>query len=138
MAAMEQIREMLNQVTGTARVETVYGEPREVSGKTVIPVARVMYGGGGGGGGGKMQESQQGSGGGGGVGVNVQPLGMLVITPDSERWVPVLDITRLAIAGSAVAITALVTVRAIFGGRHRRRWEERWARRHERHHRERD
>ncbi len=61
------------------------------------------------------------------MGMNVQPLGMLVITADEERWVPVLDITRIVIASSAVLITGLLTLRKIYGGgrkwRQRRRWE---------------
>ena len=137
MPAMDQIKVMLERVTTTTRVETVYGEPREVAGKTVIPVARVMFCGGGGGGGGKAQEGQEGSGGGGGMGVGVHPIGMYVITADAERWVPVVDVTRAVLACSAVLITGLVTLRAIFGGRHRRRWEERWARHHGGRHRER-
>jgi len=122
--ALDQVKEMLERVTRTANVETVYGQPREVGRKTLVPIARVMYAGGGGGGQGKAEEGREGGGGGGGLGVNVQPLGVLVITDEAERWVPVLDITRLAIAGSAVLITGLLTLRSIFG-RRRRRWE-RW------------
>ncbi len=46
--------------------------------------------------------------------MHVQPLGVLVITDDAERWVPILDVTRLALAGSAVLITGLLTLRAIY------------------------
>jgi hypothetical protein len=53
--------------------------------------------------------------------MNVQPLGVLVIDDNAERWVPILDVTRLVIAGSAVLITGLLTLRAIYGKR--RRWE---------------
>jgi uncharacterized spore protein YtfJ len=40
--ALERIKEMLESVTHSARVDTVYGESREVAGKTIIPIARVM------------------------------------------------------------------------------------------------
>ncbi len=66
--ALDQVKEMLERVTRTANVETVYGPPQEMNGKTIIPVARVMYAGGGGGGQGKVQEGQEGGGGGGGPG----------------------------------------------------------------------
>ncbi len=125
MAMMEQITQVLEKIASAARVETVYGEPREIAGKVIIPVARIAYGGGGGGGSGACgsEEGQQGSGGGGGLGVKVQPLGALVITENAERWVPVVDVTRVAIACSAVLITGLLTLRKVLVTR--RRWRER-------------
>ncbi|UCH35105.1 MAG: sporulation protein [Armatimonadota bacterium] len=117
--ALERVKEMLDQVAGTARVETAYGESREVAGKTIIPVARVSYGGGGGGQGrqGEAEQGQEGVGGGGGLGVNVQPLGCFIVTKESERWVPVVDVTRVAVAGSMVAVMLLWTIRKIAGSR---------------------
>lgn len=122
MAALEQVKEMMERVTGSARVETVYGEPREVAGKTIIPVARVMYGGGGGGGTGKAEQGQEGGGGGGGLGMGIHPLGIFVITDKEERWVPVIDITRMVIAGTVVLVTGLVTIRKAMLWRRQRRW----------------
>ena len=113
--ALERVKELLDQVARAARVETVYGDSREVAGKTIIPVARVSYGGGGGGGKGKANGDQEGLGGGGGLGVAVQPLGCFVVTDNGERWVPVLDVTRIALAGTAVAIVGLMTLRAFAG-----------------------
>jgi uncharacterized spore protein YtfJ len=110
---MERAKEMLEKITGAARVETVYGEPREVAGKTLIPVARVMYCGGGGGGQGRRESSGEGTGGGGGVGVSVQPLGMFVITAEKETWVPVVDVTRIVLTGCAVATVAILAIRKI-------------------------
>ena len=110
----EGIKELIDQVGRAARVESVFGESREIAGRTVIPVARVCYGGGGGGGEGKAEESkQQGCGGGGGLGVGVRPVGFLVVTEEAERWVPVLDVTRLAMAGAMVAGMALWTIKKI-------------------------
>ena len=117
--ALERVRDMLERAAQSARVETVYGEPREIGAKTIIPVARVMYGGGGGEGQGKRGEGEEGEGGGGGLGVNVQPLGVFVITETQERWVPVVDVTRVILSGSAVATFALLTVRQIVTRRRR-------------------
>ncbi len=111
--ALEQIRDMLRNIAETARVETVFGESREIAGRTVIPVARVMYFGGGGGGQGKAQEGQEGGGGGGGIGVKVQPLGIFVITENEERFVATLDLTRVILAGSAVALASILTIRKV-------------------------
>jgi len=114
-----KIKEMMERAAESARVETVYGEARQVGQKTVIPVARVMYGGGGGAGQGKRPEGEEGEGGGGGLCVNVKPLGMFVITEKSERWIPVVDVTRVMLAGTVVATFALLTIRKIATSRRR-------------------
>ncbi len=82
----QQISERLR---ATGKVETVFGEPQELEGKTVIPVARVGYWYGFGAGEGRDAEhGGSGSGGGGGAGISVQPLGAFVITETDERFVP--------------------------------------------------
>ena len=111
--ALEKIRDLLQSVTQAARVETVFGEPREIAGKTIIPVARVMYGGGGGGGQGQCGENGTGGGGGGGMCVNVQPIGIYVVTGEAERFVATLDVNRIALGGMAVAMALAFTVRKI-------------------------
>ncbi len=111
--ALEKIRDLLQSIAQAARVETVFGEPREVAGKTIIPVARVMYGGGGGGGQGQCGENGTGTGGGGGIGVGVHPVGFFVVTEEGERWVPTVDATRVIIAGSAVLVATILTIRKI-------------------------
>jgi uncharacterized spore protein YtfJ len=111
--ALERVKEMLDQVGRAARVETVFGDSREIAGKTVIPVAKVAYGGGGGGGQGKDKDDQEGSGGGGGLGVRVTPMGALVVTEEAERWVPIVDTTKVILAGHLVALMALWTIKKI-------------------------
>jgi uncharacterized spore protein YtfJ len=111
------VKEMLERAAQSARVETVYGETRQVNGKTIIPVARVTYGGGGGEGKGKRTEGEEGEGGGGALGVHVQPLGVFVVTDQQERWAPVIDVTRVVLAGCAVVTLALLTVGKIAGRR---------------------
>ena len=90
---------VLEQVKGTANVEMVYGEPRVIGQKTIIPIAVVAYGFGAGAGAGHTPSPDGevlsiGSGGGGG-GVRVQPIGVLEITEARTRVVPVLDWTAI-------------------------------------------
>lgn len=98
------VAQILDRVKNTARVELVYGEAREVAGKTIIPVAVVGYlfaGGTGAGvdpsGNGAVQKV--GSGGGGAGAVRVQPVGVLEITEDDTRLVPIIDWTKIITAG---------------------------------------
>jgi uncharacterized spore protein YtfJ len=94
---------ILERIRNTARVELVYGEERKVADKTIIPVAAVAYTFGGGSGGGVAtpssnghgEETGIGGGGGGGGAVRVQPVGVLEITEDETRLVPILDWSRI-------------------------------------------
>jgi uncharacterized spore protein YtfJ len=102
------VNSILDRIRATARVELVYGEERKIGEKTIIPVAAVAYtfGGGGGGGAGSgpahngHSEDAAGVGGGGGGGsVRVQPVGVLEVTEDETRLVPILDWTRIITTG---------------------------------------
>lgn len=122
LAGERIVSELLERIKGSARVEVVYGEPREIGEKTIIPVAAVAYGFGAGAGGGTGERpggdgaTGSGGGGGGGGGVRVQPVGVLEVTGEETRLVPILDWTRI--------ITTIVTflglwliVRALRGRR---------------------
>ncbi len=94
------VTQILDRVKNTARVDVVYGEAREINGRTIIPVAVVGYvflGGTGSG----VNPSDDGSienvgsGGGGGGAVRVQPVGILEVTEDETRFMPILDWTRI-------------------------------------------
>lgn len=94
------VTQILDRVKNTARVEVVYGEAREINGRTIIPVAVVGYAFGGGSGpavnpfeDGTIETV--GSGGGGGGAVRVQPVGVLEVTEDETRFMPILDWTRI-------------------------------------------
>ena len=50
MAVQQLLQSIADKVRSSASVKSVYGEPVEAEGKTIIPVARVAYGFGGGGG----------------------------------------------------------------------------------------
>jgi uncharacterized spore protein YtfJ len=115
------VAELLDRIKGSAKVEVVYGEPREIGEKTIIPVAVVAYGFGAGAGSGTRDTaggnglSGTGSGGGGG-GVRVQPVGVLEVTPEDTRLVPILDWTRIITTGLTFLGLWLV-VRALKGRR---------------------
>ncbi len=89
----------------SASVKSVFGEPVETQGKTVIPVARVAYGFGGGGGSGADGGSHQGEGMGGGGGVYSVPLGVIEVTETSTRFVPI-DETRKWLAVGFLGFSA--------------------------------
>ena len=95
---------ILDRIRTTARVELVYGEERRIGEKTIIPVAAVAYAFGGGSGGG---------GGGGGGSVRVHPVGVLEITEDDTRLIPILDYTRI-ITTAVTAFGAWMIFRTIF------------------------
>jgi uncharacterized spore protein YtfJ len=117
------VNSILDRIRATARVELVYGEERKIGEKTIIPVAAVAYtfGGGGGGGAGtgpahnghSEDASGVGGGGGGGGSVRVQPVGVLEVTEDQTRLVPIVDWTRIITTG-LTAFGAWMIFRAIF------------------------
>ncbi len=104
LAGQRIVNELVERIKGSAKVEVVYGEPREIGEKTIIPVAAVVYGfgagaGGGGAGPGGDGAIGSGGGGGGGGGVRVHPVGVLEVTADETRLVPILDWTRIITTG---------------------------------------
>jgi len=109
------VRRFIQGVRDTFTVRTVYGDPVESRGVTVIPVAQTYFGFGAGGGGGKAGGS---GGGGGGV---VRPIGFIEITAKGARWVP---ITR---AWQRIAVRALPIVIGVLARRALRRRRQREA-----------
>jgi len=99
----EIVTSIADRLKASGDVKVVFGEPRAIEGKTIVPVATVAYAFGGGGGGGLRGE---GGGGGGGGALRVQPLGVLEITGESTRFVPIVNATRLAM----MAIMASVCI----------------------------
>ncbi|HVI07684.1 MAG TPA: spore germination protein GerW family protein [Candidatus Binatia bacterium] len=85
-----------------ANVKAVYGEPIAAQGKTVIPVAKIVYGyGAGAGTGGVGDSGARGEGGGGGGGAVALPVGVVEISDQQTRFVPIHDRKKLA---GAVAV----------------------------------
>ena len=79
MKILDQIREL---VTGT----TVFREPYEKNGVTVIAALKVSGGGGGG--------EDASAAGGGGVGLDARPAGAFVIKGEDVSWIPAIDLNR--------------------------------------------
>jgi len=97
MGALALLQSLRDSVLSQASVKTIYGEPISAQGKTVIPVAKIMYGyGAGAGTGGVGDTSARGEGGGGGGGVRAIPVGVVEITDQQTRFVPINDRKRLA------------------------------------------
>jgi uncharacterized spore protein YtfJ len=119
---LEPIEKMVDSRLG---VGAVFGEPIREGGVTVVPVAEVRfgYGYGYGSGRGRVEETEdgpstdEGSGGGSGAGGRASAKGYLRISADDVRFEPVLDVTRLALAGIAFAAWSVFwigkTIRAV-------------------------
>lgn len=100
----EQLSSIVDQIREHANVETIYGEPVERDGKTVIPVAKIAYGFGGGygseGGSELGEDGHDGEGGGIGAGVKATPAGVVEITDYETRFIKFSDMKKIAaIAG---------------------------------------
>ena len=104
--ASDLLQKIAETLGTTATVKSVFGEPIQVNGKTVVPVAKVAYGFGGGFGAGKdaAVPDRPGEGGGGGGGVRAFPAGALEITDGGTRFVPFADVGSLATAFIAGAV----------------------------------
>lgn len=102
MGANRMIEQALEKVRDTAGVKTVYGEPISVDGKTIIPVARVAYG--------FKKETEAGEkpeSGPGAGGMSAKPIGVVEVSGDETRFVPVAQTKKFAITaaiGSGVGL----------------------------------
>ncbi len=104
---LEPIEKMVDDLG----VGAVFGEPIREGSVTVVPVAEVRFafGYGYGSGRGRGEETEggprtdEGSGGGSGAGGRASAKGYVRISADDVRFEPVLDVTRLALAGIAFA-----------------------------------
>ena len=114
MPIQELFKSISERVQSTASVKAVYDEPISAEGKTIIPVARVVYGFGAGGGSQSGQpasddggEPLQAVGGGGGGGVSVTSLGFIEVTASETRFVSFEErrrIVRALVLGAVVGI----------------------------------
>jgi uncharacterized spore protein YtfJ len=121
-----EIANLLTKVSETMHVSRSFGPASEHDGVTIVPVAIVVGGGGGG------TQPIEGSsdaartdadagvatGSGGGFGTVSWPIGVYAVKDGHVRWVPVLDVTRLAIAAISAAklIAKLRAARALRKG----------------------
>ena len=91
---LEPIAEKLQSGTN---VRAVYGDPVEAHGKTIIPVAKVAYGFGGG-----FGKKDTGDGepakdeGGAGGGAAARPIGVIEVSEEGTRYIPIHSGKKLA------------------------------------------
>lgn len=116
----ESYEALLERIGKGLDTHAVFGEAQTLDGTAVIPVARISYGGGGGFGGGtgapgeaqtgEIAEGVTGSGEGmgGGFGAAAQPLGVIQVKEGSVRWVPIVDVTKLASIWAVVSGLLLI------------------------------
>jgi uncharacterized spore protein YtfJ len=100
--ADELLQRIGETVGDRAKASTIFGEPVEREGITVIPVAKAKFGFGGGGG-----EGKQGPGRGGGGGAIVTPLGYIEVHDGAARF---RRITRPADLLAVVATASLAAL----------------------------
>src|ERR1039458_723453 len=92
MSTQALLQSLKESVLSQASVKAIYGEPISAHGKTVIPVAKIMYAyGAGAGTGGVGDSSARGEGGGGGGGVRAIPVGVIEVSEQQTRFVPISD-----------------------------------------------
>ena len=97
MSSVALLQSLKESILSQANVKAIYGEPIAAHGKTVIPVAKIMYGyGAGAGTGGVGDTSARGEGGGGGGGVRAIAVGVIEVSDQQTRFVPITDRKRLA------------------------------------------
>lgn len=133
---MEEFSAMVERIAGVAdkaNVNAVFGEPKEVHGRVLIPVAEVSYGFGMGWGSGSTEctcegddeacccseeeaatetcccdeeegAGSGGEGGGGGSGARVRPLAYIEVGPEGAKVVPIQDEQKIALMGIAMGM----------------------------------
>ena len=111
-ALVDELLQRIGRTVGDgAKVSTVFGEPIEREGITVIPVARARFGFGGGGGG--AYEPDGGSGGGGGGGGMVSPVGYIEVRNGMAEFKRISSPIDLLAGVAAAALAALALKRLL-------------------------
>jgi len=79
MKVTEMIEQLAEDLKSYASTSSIFGEPMELNGATVIPVSKMSVGYGGGGGEGEEGSSgDKGGGGGAGGGVKIEPAALII------------------------------------------------------------
>lgn len=117
MSSVALLQSLKENILGQAGVKTIFGEPVTAQGRTVIPVAKVVYGyGAGAGTGGVGNGSAQGEGGGGGCGVRAVPVGVIDVSEAGAVFVPITSRKKIGIA-----VIAGIGLGIVLGFRRRRK-----------------
>lgn len=128
----EQVSSLFERIFAAAHSEAVYSKPVQSGNYTVITASEVTSGGGFGSGGGigpelplsmlkkrpdeAVSDAEQinsggGSGIGGGGGSTGRPVAVIILGPEGVTVKPVLDVTKIALAGVTAGIVMLTTLR---------------------------
>ena len=108
LAGYEAFQDTMEEFLAAGDVRVVYGEPVQHEDTIIIPTAEVLCVAGFGIGGGSGTDAQKnpekpsqgsGSGGGGGGRILSRPVAIVVASPEGVRVEPVVDITKIALAG---------------------------------------
>jgi len=104
------LAELADRTGARAGARVAFGEPVELDGVTIIPVARARwgFGAGSGGGHGPWMRRARGGGGGGGGGMVVSPVGFIELRNGHARYRPVFDAAALVPAALAAGAAALL------------------------------
>lgn len=112
---LEEILNRFDEMHQRATVKTVFGDPYQVNGRTIVPVAKASFGFGFGGGQGTMNangsqgdreagvDSGGSAGGGGGGYISARPVAVLELGPDGTKVKPIVDVARIALVAMALA-----------------------------------
>jgi len=96
MGTFALLQSLKESILADANVKAIYGEPISAHEKTLIPVARIMYGyGARAGTGGIGEKNTRGEGGGGAGGVRAIPVGVIEVSNQQTRFVPITDRKKL-------------------------------------------
>src|ERR1700736_650824 len=102
MSTQAFLQSLKESILSQWRVKAIYGESISAHGKTVVPVAKIMYGyGAGAGTGGVGDSSARGELRGGGGGVRAIPVGVIEVSHPQTRFVPITD--RKKLTGAVLA-----------------------------------
>lgn len=122
-----QIERIIDRIVSGAGAASVFAEPVKSGEYTVITACEVMHGGGFGFGSGSSPaaaarsagETEVGGGGGGGAGSRGRPIAAIVIGPDGVEIRPIVDATKIAMAGITAGISMALALRRIARARQR-------------------
>jgi len=93
-----KLPDLLDQVVGDLDAGRVFGEPLQIEGATVIPVARIRGGSAAG-----LAEGASGRG-----GFKATPVGVFVIRDGQATWTAAVDENRVALIGVLTGLAAAV------------------------------
>lgn len=100
---LDDLQKRFSDMQTKVGARTVYGEPIEIDGRKVIPVASVRYAFGMGGGmGPKPEEAEAPGGGGGGGGMRVRPVALIEVADGKVKVEPIVDVSRLGMMAMVV------------------------------------